>query len=336
MNTIIETPTPEAVCLAGKILSEGGVVAFPTETVYGLGADGLNPEAVKKIYAAKGRPSDNPLILHIATLDTLSLLAENIPQIAYELADRFWPGPLTMILRKQPVVPDIVTAGLPTVAVRMPENLVARRLIDAAETPLAAPSANLSGSPSPTLAQHVAADFSGRIEMIIDGGPCRLGIESTVVDLSSHKPQILRAGSITMEMLEEVIGPLSQRFHSQQPKAPGMKYRHYAPKAQLSLVLGESAAVSDEIIKTAALLSQRGTVRIFATEETAGRYHDFSVCSLGSLAVPETVAANLFNALRQCDQDGVEFILAEGVCESGVGVAVMDRLRKAAKEIINV
>ena len=239
---------------AAGILRKGGLVAFPTETVYGLGADGLNASACKKIYEAKGRPSDNPLILHIGNISQLKDIVCDIPECAVKIIDRFWPGPVTLVFRKKPIVPDSVSGGLITVAVRFPSNPVARAIINAAKTPVAAPSANTSGKPSPTRAKHVLHDMDGKIDMIIDGGSCEVGLESTIVDVTGKKPVILRPGGITKEMLEEVVGAIDidpavykALSAGEKPKAPGMKYTHYSPDAEVFLVKGEKSNVAEKI-----------------------------------------------------------------------------------------
>lgn len=257
MNTIIENMTagicPEGIARAGEILKSGGLVAFPTETVYGLGANALDEAAAAQIYAAKGRPSDNPLIVHIADIEALEGIVEKVPEDARRLAEAFWPGPLTMVFRKNPRVPYGTTGGLDTVAVRMPAHEIARELIRQGGGYIAAPSANTSGRPSPTTAAHVAEDLRGRIDMIIDGGSVEIGLESTIVDLSGGTPVILRPGYINQDMLDRVIGPVEMdrgliaENSGIRPKAPGMKYRHYAPKAQLVIIEGKSAAVVDKI-----------------------------------------------------------------------------------------
>ena len=279
---------------AARILCAGGLVAFPTETVYGLGGDALSPVAAAKIYAAKGRPSDNPLIVHIARVEALQPLAAEIPDAVYRLAEAFWPGPLTMIVKKSERVPRETSGGLDTVAVRLPCDANARALIEAAGLPIAAPSANTSGRPSPTEARHVAEDLGGKIDMILDGGAVAVGLESTIVDLSGSVPTLLRPGEITVEMLEEVLGkvqldpvlkkPLAPGMH---PKAPGMKYRHYAPQAEMYLVEGAPEAVIRLVNKRAANAKERGErVGVLAASETAGAYCADAVFPLGQREKP--------------------------------------------------
>lgn len=323
---------------AARILRAGGLVAFPTETVYGLGGDALSPAAAAKIYAAKGRPSDNPLIVHIARVEALQPLAAEIPDAVYRLAEAFWPGPLTMIVKKSERVPRETSGGLDTVAVRLPGDANARALIEAAGLPIAAPSANTSGRPSPTEARHVAEDLGGKIDMILDGGAVAVGLESTIVDLSGSVPTLLRPGAITVEMLEEVLGkvqldpvlkkPLAPGMH---PKAPGMKYRHYAPQAEMYLVDGAPEAVIRLVNKRAANAKERGErVGVLAASETASAYCADAVFPLGQREKPEEIAHNLFAALREMDAQGVKLIYAEAFPESGVGLAIMNRMNKAA------
>lgn len=329
---------------AGDILRAGGLVAFPTETVYGLGGDALNPLASEKIYAAKGRPSDNPLIIHIADMSGLPLIVREIPENAYRLAERFWPGPLTMILYKSERVPYETTGGLDTVAVRMPGNPVARELIRAAGGYVAAPSANRSGRPSPTVAKYVVEDLEGRVEMIIDGGDVEIGLESTIVDLTSDKPMILRPGYITRQKLEEVLweveedGTLMRDGTGQAPKAPGMKYRHYAPKGDLTIVMGtEEKVVAYINEQCAGHEKEHKKTGVICTDSTAGQYC-VDVCrNAGCRSDEETIARELFRILREFDDEEVEVIYAEAFEDSGIGRAVMNRLLKAAgHKIISV
>lgn len=337
--TLTGTPDDErALAEAASLLRQGATVAFPTETVYGLGADGLNPAAVRRIFQAKGRPADNPLILHIASDQALSGLADPIPSLARGLTRAFWPGPLTLILPRRPVVPDEVTAGLATVAVRQPNHPVALRLIELTGRPLAAPSANRSGRPSPTRADHVRADLWGRIDGLIDAGATPLGVESTVLDLTTHPPALLRPGGITLEQLEEVIGPIRVEGGPgpETPKAPGMKYAHYAPKARLTLVTGTPEEVSRWIQREAQSLLEAGIrVGVLASAENAGGYPPGALVLIAGRRqhLPE-VAEGLFAALRQFDEAGVQVILAEGYPEVGLGRAVMNRLRKAARRVV--
>lgn len=323
---------------AALILKQHGLVAFPTETVYGLGGDGFCPEAAKKIYEAKGRPSDNPLILHISKSEELAKVAARIPDIAYPLMEAFWPGPMTLIFNKSEQIPYEITGGLETVAVRMPSHEGARALIEAAGVPIAAPSANTSGRPSPTTAAHVREDLDGRIEMIIDGGAVSIGLESTIVDLTEDIPIILRPGHITKSMLEEVAGEvrmdpgLSGKETDSKPKAPGMKYRHYAPKAKMIVFDGKLEAVVDRINGLARQYDAQ-QVGILATEETADRYPHGQVVSVGSRSA-ETIERGLYSALRSFDHKGVEVILSESFSREDKGEAIMNRLMKAAGQHI--
>jgi L-threonylcarbamoyladenylate synthase len=328
-----EAFTQAAACLAG-----GGLVAFPTETVYGLGADALNEEAAAKIYAAKGRPSDNPLIVHIARVEDMERIAY-VNDMARALAQAFWPGPLTIILPKKDIVPKGTTGGLDTVAIRMPSHPVALDLIRQSGVYVAAPSANTSGRPSPTKAEHVIEDMQGKIEYIIDGGAVGIGIESTIVDVSGDKPTILRPGYITKKMLEDIVGPveidpaLEKPMDNFKPKAPGMKYTHYAPKGELTLVEGENQRVREKIIQLAEEKRRTGyKVGIMAPKETISSYegHGDVVICVGDRQEQTTVAAGLYAALRDFDSEGVEYIYAESFPGEGLSYAIMNRLLKAA------
>lgn len=325
---------------AGEILRLGGLVAFPTETVYGLGANALDEEAAKKIYAAKGRPSDNPLIIHIADMEHLGKIVREIPEEAKKLAEAFWPGPLTMIFDKSDCVPYGTTGGLDTVAVRMPSDEIARELIRAGGGYIAAPSANTSGRPSPTAAQHVYEDMNGRIPLILDGGSVEIGLESTIVDLTEDIPTILRPGYISLEMVQAVIGTaetdrgLIAGDSGIKPKAPGMKYRHYAPKADLKIVEGPMEKVITYINGQASGLHKVG---IICTEETKACYPKGDVKCIGSRKNELSIANHLFEVLREFDEDGVEAIFSESFAAPGLGEAIMNRLLKAAgHQIIDV
>ncbi|MDE4542813.1 L-threonylcarbamoyladenylate synthase [Thermoanaerobacterium sp. R66] len=328
---------------AATILLNGGLVAFPTETVYGIGANSLNPDAVAKIFIAKGRPQDNPLILHIAEFQDLFKYAKNVPNDALKLARQFWPGPLTMIFEKSDIVPPINTAGMNTVAIRMPSNKIAHALIKRAGVPVSAPSANLSGKPSPTDASHVISDLYGRVDMIIDGGSCDVGVESTVVDMTGEIPTILRPGGITKEMIMEVVGsvdvdPIVYKKPSLdvKPKSPGMKYKHYSPDAEVYIVKGNIGDVIKKIQElTEFQLNNGKKVGIMATEQTCEKYRNGEVLVVGSREKPETIAKNLFRCLREFDKKGVDVVYAEGFDYDEIGLAIMNRLEKAAgyKEI---
>ena len=344
MKTVIEKVTDlmteadrNKIQEAGCILRDGGLVAFPTETVYGLGADALNPEASKKIYAAKGRPSDNPLIVHISNMDALEKITSEIPEKAKKMADRFWPGPLTMIFPRSSQVPLETTGGLETVAVRMPNHPIALALINAGGGYIAAPSANTSGKPSPTRAEHVALDMNGRIPMIIDGGAVGIGIESTIVDFSTETPMILRPGYITPEMIHEVIGEvridpgLAADNPAVHPKAPGMKYKHYAPKADLVLVNGSQEKVVEKINNLVLEAEKSGKkTGVIGTDETCGLYQMGIVKSIGSRKDEDTIARHLYGILREFDDLDVELIYSESFSTPRIGQAIMNRMLKAA------
>ncbi len=351
MKTIVQTIDPESfqdeeLQEACKILQNGGLVAFPTETVYGLGGDALRPEASAGIYAAKGRPSDNPLIVHIADMDSLEDVAAQIPEAAVKLAQHFWPGPLTMIFPKTEKVPESTTGGLDTVAVRMPSHPIARALIRESGVYIAAPSANTSGRPSPTKAEHVQEDLDGRIDMIIDGGAVGIGLESTIVDMSTGVPTILRPGYITKEMLEDILGEvqvdpaiLSRSINPNVvAKAPGMKYRHYAPKGQMTIVEGETDKVISEINRLCQEKTAGGSsVAVIATEETKAYYTCDHVRSIGSRSTEGSIAAGLYDILREMDHIGAEYIFAESFEKDALGKAIMNRMLKAAAyHVINV
>lgn len=340
MEKITEMPRDSEIYeKAAAIIRAGGLVAFPTETVYGLGADGMNEKAAEKIYRAKGRPADNPLILHIENTKQLDELVMEVPDKAKQLMEAFWPGPLTMIFDKSRQVPYSTTGGLNTVAVRMPSHPAARRLIKISGRPIAAPSANTSGRPSPTRAEHVAEDMEGRIDMILDGGQVGIGLESTIVDMTVEPPMLLRPGYITREMLEEIVGRIQADPHlleegpdkDRHPKAPGMKYRHYAPRAELTLVEGELSRVVNRINELAAEKEAEGlSVGIIATEETKDSYAGKNVKVLGTRKDEETVARHLFGVLREFDGEDVDCIFSEAFPEEKLGQAIMNRLAKAA------
>ena len=329
---------------AATLIREGELVAFPTETVYGLGADALRPEASAKIYEAKGRPSDNPLIVHICRFEELERIAKAVPEQARKLAEAFWPGPLTMVVWKNEKVPYTTTGGMDTVAVRMPNHPVALSLIAESGCLIAAPSANTSGKPSPTEAGHVADDMDGRIPMILDGGAVGIGIESTIVDLTEEKPMILRPGYITKQMLEEVLGEeviidpgilatdtTDPSQAGQKPKAPGMRYKHYAPKADLVLVEGDTDKVVVEInnlVGDAQIGGKR--VGVIATDETMNRYKADVVFSIGARDDEDAIAQHLYKILREFDEQDVDAIYSESFKTPRIGQAIMNRLLKAA------
>ena len=321
---------------AGALLKSGALVAFPTETVYGLGANALDEKASAKIYAAKGRPSDNPLIIHIADMEKLAYITAEIPTAAIKLAEKFWPGPLTMVLKKSDVVPLGTTGGLNTVAVRMPSHPIALEMIRAGGGYIAAPSANTSGRPSPTLASHVADDMDGIIPMILDGGAVGIGIESTIVDLTEEIPTILRPGFITKEMLEEVVGEVQidkglEADAKTPPKAPGMKYRHYAPKAELLIVEGAEDAVIEKINTLVKEKEAQGIVAgVIGTEETVSKYQAGIVKSMGTRTDEISISSHLYGILREFDESDAEVIYSESFEEGAMGSAIMNRLLKAA------
>jgi L-threonylcarbamoyladenylate synthase len=323
---------------AGDILKSGGLVAFPTETVYGLGGDALNPESAKKIYAAKGRPSDNPLIVHIAEFEDIYKIVKEVTPEAEKIAAAFWPGPLTMILEKSEIVPYETTGGLDTVAVRMPSDKTARKLIKYAGGYVAAPSANISGKPSPTSAKYVMEDMCGKIDAIIDGGEGEIGLESTIIDLTVSPPQILRPGYITNSMLSQALSEqvdddvtLMSNDSGAAPKAPGMKYRHYAPKGELTIVEGSSEKVV-EYINTAVMEARNAGEKtgVIATEELKTKYCADVVKNVGSRSDEGSIARNLYMVLREFDDENVTKIFSESFDTDGLGQAIMNRLLKAA------
>lgn len=322
--------------IAAEIIKSGGLVAFPTETVYGLGANALDSEASKKIYEAKGRPSDNPLIAHIASLDILEGIVEDISDVAWKLIEKFWPGPMTLIFKKKNIVPDSTTGGLDTLAVRFPSNEIAQALIKKSGAPIAAPSANTSGRPSPTKGEHVIEDLDGKVDMIIDGGEVGLGLESTIIDVTG-KPTILRPGFITQEMLEKVIEEvecdqtiLEKPDEDLAPKAPGMKYRHYAPKTELVIVKGEAQKVADRIKEEIEKTDKK--TAIITVDQHQGFYQDVEakVVSWGDKNKMDEIAHKIFDELRNVDEWGVDIIYCEAFEEKDLGLAVMNRLTKAA------
>ncbi len=324
---------------AGEVIRGGGLVAFPTETVYGLGGDALNPTASQKIYTAKGRPCDNPLIVHIYRMEDLNRVAEGVGREALKLAEMYWPGPLTMIFKKRSIVPDETTGGLDTVAVRMPDNPIALRFIEASGGFIAAPSANLSGRPSPTKAVHVAEDMNGRIDMIIDGGSSVIGLESTIVDMTGKTPMILRPGYISGEMIREALGSVDydpavfgEETGGIRPKAPGMKYRHYAPKGELIIVKGEQSRVIGHIREGIAAAEASGKrVGVIVASESENCYDGAPhIINIGSREDEETIARHLYSVLRECDDKDIDIIYSEDFSTPRIGQAIMNRLIKAA------
>jgi L-threonylcarbamoyladenylate synthase len=321
---------------AAEVIRKGGTVVFPTETVYGLGANALSGEAVKKIFKAKGRPNDNPLIVHICCMDMLLyVIGTPLSDKAQLLIEKYWPGPLTLIFKKSGKVPEEITAGLDTVAVRMPDNPIALELIRKSELPIAAPSANISGKPSPTIPEHVITDMKGKVDMILCGSKSRVGVESTVLDMSGDIPTILRPGGVTFEELTEVLGEVS--FDSgivdgkTVPKAPGMKYTHYAPEADMIIVKGELQKTCERIQQLVDEKAGNGlSVGVLATDETKDFYSNCTVLSMGSRTKSEEIASNIFERLRGFDKAGVDIIFAEALEEEHIGTAVMNRMKKAA------
>ena len=333
----------EIIKQASKIINRGGIVVFPTETVYGIGADALNDEAVSKIFEAKGRPQDNPLIVHIAEYDELYDLVLEIPDKAMKLAQNFWPGPLTMILYKKNVLSDKISAGLETAAIRLPSNKIALALIKESKKPIAAPSANTSGKPSPTEASHVIEDLIGKVDMIIDGGSTYIGLESTVVDMTSDVPMILRPGGITLEDIVNVVGSceydpsIIKSNEKIIPKSPGQKYRHYHPKAEVILYKGNIENVIRKIIEDYEKFESEGkNVGIMSTIQTDKFYSNKKTVCVGDRTKLLTISSNLFKDLRLFDQKCVDIILAESVNEQGLGKAIMNRLSKASNKTILV
>lgn len=337
MNTTLSQATPQALTEAATLIRQGELVAFPTETVYGLGANALDPQAVLRIFAAKGRPADNPLIVHVAektAVEPLCVLNAN----ARLLMERFWPGPLTLLLPKRPCIPPEVNAGLDSVAVRMPSHPVARAFLRACGVPVAAPSANRSGKPSPTTAAHVLRDMDGLIPLILDGGPCDVGVESTVLSLTGDAPTVLRPGGVTPEMLRQYLPEVRVVDSVMRPlrpgesaPSPGMRYKHYAPAGEVVLVSGAPSRV---IARCAALYDaaeQSGqSARILTVDEHLSGYGARRTLSLGTLADPETIARSLFAALRRMDDEGAARIYCEAFSQNGVGLAIMNRLGRAA------
>ncbi len=331
-GTLLLDGSPQAIEKAASLLKKGGLVAFPTETVYGLGAIATKPEAVRKIFQAKGRPADNPLIVHISDLEQLDAVVEDLPPEAINLARLFWPGPLSLVLRRAASVAPEVSAGLPTVAVRMPDHPLALHLIRAVGAPVAAPSANLAGRPSPTSPRHVIEDLGGLIDAIIMGQACRIGLESTVLDLSGKQPVILRPGGLAREELEAALNcriPVAgSRFSAEKPISPGMKYRHYSPRAPLILITG-SPPRRNFMLKTLTSHFRKQGLQVGVLNSAAGRgWH--------KTGEPERLAANLYRSMRILDNAGADLILAAETDSGGLGLAVMNRLRKAAVRILRV
>ena len=329
---LLAADAPDTAAIAADILKNGELVAIPTETVYGLAADGLNPEAVAKIFQVKGRPQDNPLILHVTDIRQVDALCHDVPESAYVLAEKFWPGPLTMVLPARNIIPQCTTAGLPTVAVRCPDSKITREIIALAGCPIAAPSANISGKPSTTTAEHVLHDHQGKIPLVVDGGPCRVGVESTIVDLTEERPRLLRPGGITPEQLLEVLGDLvvdkavtAQIGKDEVVKAPGMKYRHYAPQCKVIIVAG-SAEKAAAYIRSQYIAGDR----VLCFQEELSLYEGCAPLAYGSEKDAATLSAGLFSALRELDDPDVGTVYARCPEGGGVAYAVRNRLSKAA------
>lgn len=321
---------------AAEIIKNNGTVIFPTETVYGLGANALDEEAVKKIFTAKGRPADNPLIVHIADFNDVYDFVEEVPENAKKLAKAYWPGPMTLVMKKKDNIPDVVSAGLDTVGVRLPENKIARKLIKLSGYPIAAPSANLSGSPSPTTVEHVLNDMLGRVDAIIKGEDCKVGVESTVIDVTGEIPVILRPGGITSEMIKKVCGDVKVAkgvdgvTNEEKPKSPGMKYKHYAPKCEIILI-DKNAEQIENVKKEYEKIGNKNKV-IICTKKNKKEYKGMKVLCIGNSKKPETIARKLFYMFRKCDDLGYEYAIMEAVEEEGIGMAIMNRARRAAKK----
>jgi L-threonylcarbamoyladenylate synthase len=337
----VDSQKPEIgkIRMAADFIKKGGLVAFPTETVYGLGADALNPKAVLSLFKAKKRPIDNPPIVHVENSKDVYRLVETVPSKAEKLMREFWPGPLTLIFKRSTIVPDVTVAGLDTIAIRIPKHNVALALLRESDCPIAAPSANLAGKPSPTTAKHVLDDLNGRIDAILDAGPTHIGVESTVLDMTVDPPQILRPGGTLYEVLKEILDNVElnpaavadKPLPVEKARSPGMKHKHYAPNADVIVVEGEVPAVISKVKKLLKYYIRKGKkVGVLATDETAGHYRVGAVKSLGSRSDLAVIAKNLFRILREFDSESVDVILAEGIPTEGLGLAVMNRLRKAS------
>ncbi|CAN5502955.1 L-threonylcarbamoyladenylate synthase [soil metagenome] len=335
-------PNDSIIARASKLINSGEIVAFPTETVYGLGANALDPSAISKIYQMKGRPFDNPLIVHIADLKTLRGLVSEISPRAMRIIKKFWPGPVTLVLKKSKIVPKVTTGGLGTIAVRMPRNRIALALIKKSGFPIAAPSANISGRPSPTNASHVKDDLDGKVKLILDGGSTEIGIESTVIDMTLRTPVILRPGGISKESIEDEIGEV--RFHDSllvlrrstenNNKSPGMKYRHYSPNARVVIVEGSRIRTKAKIIELTEKLKDEGKKVSIMTASKSLKPNADSVQYMGNTL--DTIARNLFANLRKADSDHIDVIVVQGIRYNNTGFAIMNRLKKAAAETIKV
>jgi len=335
----LQEPEIEKIWIAANFIKKGGLVAFPTETVYGLGADALNPKAVLALFEAKKRPLDNPPIVHVGNPKDVYSLVKEVPPKAERLMETFWPGPLTLIFQRSEIVPDVTVAGLDTIAIRMPRHNVALALIRESGCPIAAPSANLAGKPSPTSAKHVLDDLNGRIDAILDAGPTHIGVESTVLDMTVDPPQVLRPGGTPYEVLKKVLGNVElnpvaiaeKALPIEKARSPGVKHKHYAPNADVIVVEGEVSAITRKVKVLTEFYMQKGyIVGVLATDETVEQYKAGVVKSLGSRSDFMVIAKNLFRLLREFDLEGVDVIIAEGIPAEGLGLAVMNRLRKAS------
>lgn len=341
MNTrVLKTKGAErakSISRAAKLLTSGALVAFPTETVYGLGGDAFSLKAIRRIYAVKGRPADNPLIVHIGSIEQVHALAASIPIRFWVLAEKFMPGPLTVLLQRSPYLPSFLNPGVRSVAIRLPGHPVARALINKTGVPLVAPSANLSGRPSPTRAEHVLEDLGGAISAVLDGGRCRIGLESTVVDLTGNVPTVLRPGSVTVEQLEETLRTKvrTARHSASKPRSPGLKYRHYSPKAEMILLEGKRVDLRRALNEMIGRMRDSRKVGVLASTGLIGSSRGIEYFSLGGTGV-EAAARNLFHGMRELDSRGVDVILCQGFGEEKVGAAVMDRLKKAATSRLRV
>lgn len=328
---LFDTVNEESLKESADIIKSGGIVAFPTETVYGLGADALNPEAIEKIFIAKGRPNDNPLIIHIHNISVIDKYVKEIPSVLTMLSKLYMPGPLTVVLKKKDIIPNNVTAGLDTVAVRIPDNEIALKLIEYSNTPIAAPSANISGRPSPTMYEHVVSDLFGKADAIINGGKTRIGLESTVLDLTTEIPVILRPGGVSYESLKLILTDVetAYSFDTEKPKSPGMKYKHYAPIADMVIVKGKT----DDVVRKINEISDDDCA-VLCCKETYERYISNNKLSAGSINDPSEIASNIFQCLRLFDQMKIKKIFCEYFEMKDIGEAVMNRLLKAASQNI--
>lgn len=336
-DTKLLTSSIDDIKMAADIIKLGGTVIFPTETVYGLGANALDADAVNQIFVAKGRPSDNPLIVHIDSFDKIDKYVIRITDNAKQLAEAYWPGPMTLVLEKKDIIPNITSAGLNTVGIRVPSNEIARGLIEFSGVPIAAPSANISGSPSPTTVSHVIKDMYGKVDAIIAGNDCDVGVESTVIDVTGNIPIILRPGGITPEMIKKVCKEViidkgvDGITDDSKPKSPGMKYKHYSPNCEIILIeYNKKEDIEDKIIQKATEQEDKKTV-ILATLQTEDKYIGFNTICMGDRNKPETIAHSLFDVFRKCDESGYEVAIMEGIEEIGIGIAIMNRARRAAR-----